>query len=133
MNRHPPRSKRTDTHCPYTTRFRSVLAVTGDGQPALLAHDRGTRIEVLVVGALGMRPARWPPEDLRPGPEPVAASRALAAKGRSNRHDLEPPGTASGAVPCSSTAVPVTRPPTPRYSETQPFPGPPGTAGKRPV
>src|SRR3546814_8576546 len=65
----------------------AVLAVTGDGQPALLAHDRGTRIEVLVVGALGMRPARWPPEDLRPGPEPVAASRALAAQGRSNRQD----------------------------------------------
>src|SRR3546814_6313445 len=80
----PPRSTRTDTLFPYTTRFRSVLAEAGMAAPA--------RAEVAL--ALG---AEYDPRRLRPGHQvivevtPGGAPRRVTLKveDRSEEHTSE--------------------------------------------
>src|SRR3546814_14259844 len=51
MIRRPPRSTRTDTLFPYTTLFRSVLKIVGDGQN--LCVDVNGRFDIKTAIAFG--------------------------------------------------------------------------------
>src|SRR3546814_3339946 len=51
MIRRPPRSTRTDTLFPYTTLFRSVLKIVGDGQN--LCVDVNGRFDIEIAIAFG--------------------------------------------------------------------------------
>src|SRR3546814_1775640 len=69
MIRRPPRSTRTDTHCPYTTRFRSCAAGAG---PPMIPIPSGVRVW-LAAGKTDMRKgfdglARQVQETLRDDP-----------------------------------------------------------------
>src|SRR3546814_4098547 len=74
MQRRPPRSKLTDTLCPYTTLFRTNASGVNDGAAALIlaaraiAESNGLKPRARIVG---MATAGVPPRIMGIGPAPA--------------------------------------------------------------
>src|SRR3546814_3036081 len=74
MQRRPPRSKLTDTLCPYTTLFRTNASGVNDGAAALIlasraiAEHNGLKPRARIVG---MATAGVPPRIMGVGPAPA--------------------------------------------------------------